>query len=36
MLVDFKIPYEKKSASPATEFVLFCVAIVAIALWWYL
>jgi hypothetical protein len=35
MRVNFKIPYEKNT-SPATEFVLFCVAIVAGALWCYL
>lgn len=36
MRADFRIPYEKKRMSPATEFVIFCVAIVAVAVWWYL
>ena len=35
MWTNIKIPYEKKSTSPAFEIVLICLLLVALAFWFH-
>jgi hypothetical protein len=35
MWVDFKIPYEKKSTSPASWLVVLCLLLVIIMFWFH-